>query len=190
MSLVLLGILNSQAAGAGGAGAYDLLETQVLASSASSVTFTGLDTLASGYQHLQIRIVARANRAATNDEMKVQFNSDTGTNYASHYLNGTGSAVESFADTSVDGIRLKFTGNSPNPSGAYSATILDILDFSNASKNTTTRALLGEPSMSTIRLASGLYNNTNAVTTINFGVRFGSGYLADSRFSLYGIKGA
>jgi hypothetical protein len=37
MSFMLLGILNAQAAGGGGAGAFDLLETTTLATSASSV---------------------------------------------------------------------------------------------------------------------------------------------------------
>jgi hypothetical protein len=57
--MLLLGVLQAQAAGQVAAGSFDLLETQVLTSSAASVTFSSLSTYAADYQHLQIRIVSK-----------------------------------------------------------------------------------------------------------------------------------
>ena len=193
MSLVLLGILNSQAEGAGGAGAYDLLETQVLGSSAASVTFTGLDTLAAGYQHLQIRGTVRkdAGTGEFGDSIQLVFNSDTGLNYAYHDLNGNGSAVASFAVASDDSIVIRdITPRSGSTANIFGAFVTDILDFSSSTKNTTTRTLGGStlPSGETdINLASGLYNNTSAITSIAISPT-SPGFITGSRFSLYGVK--
>ena len=190
MSLILLGILNSQAAAAGGAGAYDLLETQTLASSASSVTFTGLGSY-SDYKHLQIRMVTRASDAAGIKEYRLRLNGDSGTNYSSHVLYGNGSVVSSESSTSSDTIRKQFTTAATNDTNAFGAAVLDVLDFSSSSKNTTLRSLFGSPggTFNTVGLSSGLWINTSAVTSIQVFLSSNS-FIAGSRFSLYGIKGA
>jgi hypothetical protein len=185
MSFILLGILNSQVAG-GGAGAYDLLETQILTSSASSVTFTGLDTLASGYQHLQIRSVVRNDSFA--DNLFIRMNGVTSTSYARHRLRGNGTAVQSaagFSDTRISGIEMSTSSDDAN---IFSPSVIDILDFSSSSKNTTLRALYGKnPTNTLIGLVSGLFVNTAAVTSIEL---YADANMAiGSRFSLYGIRG-
>jgi hypothetical protein len=190
MSFILLGILNSQVAGVG-AGAYDLLETQILDSDTASVTFTGLDTLAAGYQHLQLRVLARESSSATgftNSEMT--FNSDTGSNYSWHYLRGTGSSASSTGASSQSNIRLQglATGNS-STSGSFGMAVIDILDFSSTSKNTTVRALHGALTATNthVLITSGAYYETGAITSLNFAIG-ANDFVAGSRFSLYGVK--
>lgn len=186
MSFILLGILNSQAL-AGAGGAYDLLETQVLTSSASSVSFTGLDTF-SDYKHLQIRAVTRTTRGSSNDVVLLNFNSDTGSNYAWHSLRGTGSAVTSGAGTSQTYIQLGITQTTNNTANAFSPLVADILDFSSSSKNTTVRSLSGQTTGDTfIDLRSGLWDSTSAVTSMEL-TQFGSDFVAGSRFSLMGVR--
>ena len=95
-----LGILAVAGAGAaGGGGAFDLLETTVLGSDTASVTFSNLNTY-SAYKHLQIRLVARSTNASASRSVRIQFNGDTASNYAYHYLLGDGSSVSSDASTS------------------------------------------------------------------------------------------
>ena len=189
MSFTLLGILQSQAA-AGGAGAYDLLETQVLSSSASSVTFTGLDSY-SDYKHLQIRLVGRVDTISTpSRNLFMKINGST-TNYDFHYLQANGSSVSSgsFGRTEPNilvGID-SLTGLSA-PANAFGASIVDILDFSNTNKNTTVRSFSGE-SGGRINLVSGLYNQTTAVNSLEFFDSSTPQFVTGSRFSLYGIKG-
>jgi len=190
MSFVLLGILNSQAAGAGGAGAYDLLETTTLASSASSVSFTGLGSY-TDYKHLQIRWVGRGDASVTFQDATMRVNSDSGSNYAQHYLRGTGSTVESDASTA----RTNFTvGNVPfgsSASNAFGVAVIDILDFSSTDKNTTFRILSGDTIANQIALRSGLYVSTSSITSTELFASTVSGRNWDTgtRFSLYGIKG-
>lgn len=189
MSFTLLGILNSQAAGAGGGAAYDLLETTVLASSASSVSFTGLDAY-TDYKHLQIRATVRRTTAANGlYSCFLRFNSDSGGNYADHFLEGTGSAVQSSGGGSRNRILIDGVGvGDTNTAGIYAGMVLDILDFSSTTKNTTTRTLAGVPTDTdkAIFLQSGLYNQTSAITSLEFGIN--ADLQSGTRLSLYGIK--
>ena len=191
MSLVLLGILNSQAAAAGAAGAYDLLETQVLTSAASSVTFTGLGSY-TDYKHLQVRMTVRTDRSSADDLTMIRFNGVSSSSYANHQLYGNGSSVQSSAQTSQIYIRNTRTAGGTFTASGFSAHAIDILDFSDTSKNTTIRQLYGlTGNYKEIGLASGLFTSTAAITSINFANTLtGSNFVTGSRFSLYGIKGA
>jgi len=189
MSFILLGILNSQAAGAVGAGAYDLLETTVLTSSASSVSFTGLDSY-TDYKHLQIRTVNKTDPSRETDDMQVQFNGDTGSNYAYHVLGTQGSTVFSSDDPNKSAITIGGTlgASTPNIFGSF---VIDILDFSSDTKNTTIKSLGGRviSGDNYLNLTSGLYANTNDITEVLLKPSIGPNFVAGSRFSLYGIKG-
>jgi len=193
MSFILLGILNSQVAG-GAAGAYDLLETQILTSSAASVTFTGLASY-SNYKHLQIRALSKNDLASNgNDLVQLNVNGDTGSNYASHRLFGNGAGVTSTANTSDTKINIysePYTGV-PAYTGMFAAAVIDVLDFSSTSKKTTFRSLAGfhipQTNSSQIGLYSGLYNSTSAITTITLKSGSSANLVTGSRFSLYGVR--
>jgi len=188
MTPIPLGILDFPT---GAAAAYDLLETQVLTSSASSVTFTGLGSY-SDYKHLQIRYTIQyINGTTGTTAMNLQFNNDTGSNYAKHQLTGNGSTVTSGATTSSSNIQLSDAGTRPSETNNFGAGVIDILDFSSSAKNTTIRALYGAttPSESYVYLTSGLWNSTSAVTSIKHFSVSGFSYSVGTRFSLYGVKG-
>jgi len=188
MSLMLLGILNSQAAGGGG-GAYDLLETTTLGSSASSVTFTGLGSY-SDYAHLQIRAITKGSHTSFDETAFFRLNGDSGSNYAAHRLQGSGSTVFSNGYASQSSGRFGILSGSNGGNLGWSSTIFDLLDFSETSKYKTTRSLTGmKDSASIILMNSSLWLDTAAVTSLQVLPTSGN-YLSGSRFSLYGIKGA
>ena len=170
----------------------DILAEEVLTSSQASVTFSSLDTLAADYKHLQIRAVARSNRTgATQDALYMTFNSDTGSSYARHYIRGDGSIVSSGATTSTTSIQpMVLPAGNDTATNAFETAVIDILDFSSSSKNTTARILSGKAGdIKSVYLWSGLWVNTNAVTSITLTASAGQ-MITNSRFSLYGIKGA
>lgn len=178
------------AAGAGGASAssFDHLETVVLGSSATSVTFSNLGSY-SAYKHLQLRCLS-VNTNTNQDHLKLTFNGDNSASYADHNMSGSGTAVSSGNSPSQAFIRILFA-NAYSGSPGYAAAIIDILDFASTSKNTTTRSLTGYdwPTQRTrITLLSGLWNNTSAVTSMTIAA-FSDSLTANSRFSLYGLKG-
>jgi hypothetical protein len=190
-----LGVLAVAGAGAGpvvAGNAYEWLETTVLGTATSSVTFSNLDTnYASTYQHLQIRMVGRTSgsEGGQGAQIRLRFNSDSGSNYRHHYLYGDGAAMVSNSGTATFVGLQRFT-DSGATANAYGAMIVDILDAFESTKNTTVRWIGGNANNSSfIFMNSGLWINTAAITTIFLQPNVGGDFAAGSRFSLYGMKG-
>lgn len=177
-------------AGAGGAaGSFDLLETQVLGSSAASVTFSSLSTYASTYQHLQLRYVARATTSGNLQQVWMQVNADTGSNYRGHVLRGTGSSVVSGSVAQGGTVDVGMVTGATSASGNFGAGVIDLLDAFETSKYKVARNLTGATDGNQLELRSWLWMNTNALTQITLNP-FGDSFVTGSRFSLYGWKAA
>jgi hypothetical protein len=179
----ILGIIASSfRSAAGPVGAYDSLATVTVPSGGvSSITFAGIP---SGYKHLQIRMLTACS-AGGNPGTKVTFNSDTTyTNYRYHYLVGTGGSALAGSNNSSD----FFTAGAAVTTGPGGA-VMDILDYANTSKNKTVRTLSGYDAngSGTVSLFSGLWMNTNALTTIELAPASGS-WNQYSSFALFGVK--
>lgn len=188
--LIPFGILSAAGAGGAAVGAFDLIETQTVGTATSSVVFTSLDTYASDYKHLQIRIVGRSTRTEVNSGIAVRFNGDTGTNYVLHGLVGSGSSATSFASTGrTNTMGLPMPANNATAS-AFGAGVVDILDAYSTTKNKTVRALGGIASnFNEIALNSGLWLNTASLTSMTFIDTTGNNIAVNTRISIYGIKG-
>lgn len=193
MSFVLLGILNSQAAGGVQATpAYDLISTTVLSSDTDNVRFINLDNL-TDYDHLQIRGTFRGNDPSASF-LALRFNSNSGTNYSTQQLYGQQTSAQSQNLSPSTETRLGRIPGNDFDTGNYASAVIDITDFADASKNTTMRALHGFVNIATtdtyIAQTTGTLFNTGALTRIDIGLFYGSLLKAGSRISLYGLKGA
>ena len=193
-----LGILAAAGRSQAPAGAFQLLESTVLTGSQASVEFTNLTTkYAATYQHLQLRMVIRNDRSVgyTLGEARLRFNSVTGSgNYYTHWLHGNGSSVISQGYSLTAGMDVSIYPSAPAPANTFAATIVDILDPFETTKNKTVRSFsgvhtggssLGDDNV--IGLYSGLFISTNAVSTIAM-VADNSNFVQGSRFSLYGLR--
>jgi hypothetical protein len=160
-------------------------------SGANSVTFSSLGT----YKHLQIRGNIRCTGAAGTSLLWWRFNSDsTISNYAMHGLGGDGSTAFTYQITSSYGMGLVgSTAHSSSLSSAFTGVVVDIFDFANTNKNKTVRSIRGEDynGSGEIRLASGVWLSTSAITSITIGFldNGGSQFATNSSIALYGIKG-
>lgn len=185
----ILGIYASQISGHlfGPSGAYDSIATTTVgAGGAASVTFSSIP---STYTHLQLRLFGRSTGSNTQSYVKLEFNGDTtGSNYYSHYIQADGSTVAVGPNASIS-IHYDIAGANANTS-VFGAIIFDVLDYTNTSKNTTTRALGGVDNNGSGRmnLTSGLWLNTNAVTSITL-TPFSGSFAQYTSAALYGIKG-
>lgn len=174
-------------------GTYELLETTILSSNTSSVTFSNLNsTYSSTYQHLQLRITSRDSRSTTGgNNVRVTFNGDTAANYAAHRLRGDGNQVTSSASTSQTSMNLYASTAANDGANIFGVAIMDILDPFETTKNTTVKVLQGyalTDVTSAVELRSGLWNNTGAITSITFVPETTGQFVSGSRFSLYGIR--
>ena len=182
----ILGILASSQTGNLSGPSYESIATQVGTGSAT-ITFSSIP---STYKHLQIRAQAPVGNYITG---KLQFNSDTGSNYSRHTLlgNGGGSVQATSSGASQTYISLGADNGYGRSSYAYTM-VIDILDYSNTNKYKTMRMLAGFDTSATdggeVCLESGLWMSTSAINTITFGTTSGS-YSTAAKFALYGIKG-
>ena len=136
------------------------------------------------YKHLQIRCSIRG---TANNYQLVRLNSDSASNYAYHYIYGTGSAVGAGNVTSTSS--MGFT-DTTNTASIFNGLIIDILDYTSTTKNKTLKGLGGFDTNGGgfISMNSGLWFKTpEKVTTVRFTPDTGS-YAEYSSFALYGIK--
>ena len=178
----ILGIMASQISGKlwAPAGAYDALATiTVGATAVSSVTFVGIP---SGYKHLQIRAI---NSNATEGNIFMQYNGDTGANYNRHYFYGDGASVAAGSDSSTQS-----GGFTSTTSGQFGAQVIDILDYADTNKYKTSRMLTGFDNNGSgfIVFYSGLWRNTAAVNQVTLVTNAGHTFRQYSSFALYGIR--
>ena len=153
---------------------YDLLDSTTLASSASSVTFSSLDTVAAGYRDL-ILVIDKLGTSTIGTE--IRFNSDSGSNYP-YVFAQEGPSTGNGTETSV------------RPGGNANATVRkqvvsQIMDFSATDKHkpVLTRSNVGG---STVIMHAARWANTAAITSITITPIINQ-FAATSTFHLYGI---
>ena len=189
----ILGIwASSKVTVAADAGAMFPLQVITVGSAgASSITFTNIPGT---YTHLQIRAISRKSSAGGGDGIFVRFNSDSGSNYALHQIDGDGSTVSGYGAASQTQINSTATATSSQSANIFGAQIWDILDYANTNKYKTMRLMNGydnngSSNAGKIRYGSGLWMNTNAITQIAI-TGNGDNFAQYSQFALYGVKSA
>jgi hypothetical protein len=186
MTLSALGIFSAAGAGGGEVGTYELIQTQILGSSTSAITFSSLGDYASTYKHLQIRFTARSSRDTFADSIRLKINATdvtSGHNIRGVFDNGTpisdGGSGLNYITGAAAGGRL--------PSSAFGAGVIDILDSYSSTKNKTVRAFAGAPDE--ILALSSLLVSVGSTTSIELSLQVAPNFLTGSRYSIYGIRG-
>jgi len=174
--------------GTSAVGSMDALGVVVLPSGTSGVTDVTFSSIPQTYSHLQLRLFAQTNTSSTGfSGYDTYFNSDnTATNYWRHYLIGTGAAV---SGGSSNNSSFGYGNGGNSLSKPYGVTIIDIFDYTNTNKKTTSKAVSVSENNDTtgyIIYNSLLWNNTAAVTNIRLNSYYA--WTAYSSFALYGIK--
>jgi hypothetical protein len=172
------------------ANTYTLISSNVLSSSAASITFSSIPAT---YTDLVIRMSTRF-ASGTFGEFSVRFNSDTSALYSDTILYGSGSAAGSYANsgsTSLNGI-LNGEGTSQTANTfsnnelyipSYTASQSKPIGASSATENNATTAY--------ISANAGLYRSNTAISSITLIDDINSrSFAAGSSFDLYGVSNA
>lgn len=147
------------------------------------------------YRHLQLRALVRGIRTtAATDFLFLRLNTDPGgSSYAWHSLQSDGTTVTPTAIAAGTTTYMAFaaSNNVPaasNTANVFAAFIIDILDYSNTSKNKVVTCYGGYDNNSSglISFGSGLWLNTAAVTDISLGPAVDIAAFR-STYALYGI---
>jgi hypothetical protein len=164
---------------------YDLLETEILASDTASVTFSSLNsTYGADYQHLQLRIAAKA--ASGNSWVDLRFNGSSPTSdlYSWRELRATSGGINAYQDSTGNYDEALLFTMDTNGVGVC----MDILDPFVSTKKTTMRTYSGDGN-SYSRLASANYQDTAVIDSFRLAFQ-GGAFATNSRFSLYGLRKA
>jgi hypothetical protein len=158
-----------------------IARTTVGAGGSTSIVFSSIPQT---YKHLQIRAIAR-NTTQVN-WVQAYFNSDSTTsNYSRHQMSANGSTTS--ANFGNDYLQFLV----PTFGDYFGIGIVDILDYADTNKYTTTK-IIGGYSLNgsgVVQVVSNAWLNTSAVTSITLNMN-GDTFGQYSSFALYGIKGA
>ena len=187
----ILGIMAS--AISGNLSSYESIATVSLTTGTAFAEFTSIPAT---YKHLQVRGIIM--NAATGDNVAIRVGNgsvDTGSNYASHQLQGDGSSAPSAA-AATSAAQMQLSGLCQATSIYPFAFVYDVLDYASTNKYKTIRGLSGQDGNGSgtatswrIQLTSGLWmNSASAINTLR--IFLPAGNMGNySSFALYGIKG-
>lgn len=176
---------------------YTLISSNVLTSSAASVTFSSIPAT---YTDLVLRISARAENAGANGlNIDLRFNGDTASNYSYVVLRGNSSVANSGAIGNQNYLRLQAAANTDlSTSNTFSNWETYIPSYAVSQNKPISSYWVQENNSSTasesfIIAQAGLWRNTAAITSIaiaNLTESPAKNFLSGSSFYLYGISNA
>jgi len=192
------GIVASGKLGHLSTGNYTSIQTVTVGSGgASTITFSSIP---STYTHLQIRAISRSSSSAGGssvsygDTAYMTFNGDSGSYYNGHYLIGDGSAASSGVNGTSGFMAISDLGGpfATQTANTFSASIIDILDYTSTTKNKTVRVLNGQDrnGYGRVLLQSEMWFNPTpqAITSISITESTSANFAQYSQFALYGVK--
>lgn len=160
---------------------YTPIENYTLGSAASSITFGSGGTIPQTYTDL---IVVINGYQSIDDDVYLQFNGDTSSNYSVTGIYGNGSTATSFRGSNLTAMTLGGLFTSSNGNAIY-----HIQNYSNATTYKTVLSRANAAASGT-QARVGLWRKTpEAITSIKVGSISGN-FAAGTTFNLYGIANA
>jgi hypothetical protein len=160
---------------------YAKIASTTLGSAVNSYTFTSIPSI---YTDL---IIIGSVSSANTDDVKIRFNSDTGSNYSSTNIYGTGSTAASARRTNETAATIGFyaTGMGTN----NSPMIINVMDYANTTTYKTAISRSGRADGDTEAIV-GLWRSTAAISSLTLLVNNSNNFATGSIFTLYGIEDA
>jgi len=161
------------------AATYEPIATTTLGSAQSSYTFTSIPAT-----YTDLIIIANTKNTANNgDEVGIQFNSDTGTNYSRTRLFGNGASASSGRNSNTNKGALQI-----NSTSDFTPLIAHVQNYANS---TTYKTVISRGNAAGyVSAYVSLWRNTAAITSITLLPDSGTTFTSGCSFTLYGIKAA
>ena len=166
---------------------YILIQSQTLASSARTVTFSSIPAT---YTDLVLRVSARGDVNA-NDQIILQINTDTSTNYSATGLYGNGATA---ATNQYSTSAPSYTGYNVVGSGATANTFSNaefyIPNYTSSANKPISQFGVEETNATTAYLSANaiLWRGTSAVNQLYLTTVNNANFITGSSFYLYGIS--
>ena len=162
-----------------------LLQRTTLTADTASVTLNSIPQ--TGYTDLKLVVSARGTNSS--QYIKVAFNGDTTAgNYGQRQISGNGTSPSSgsFARLIFEVNRSSYTANTFANCEAY------IPNYNGSQYKSYSADSVNETNGATayMTMCSGIWNNTAAITSVNFTIDTGDLFVAGSSFAIYGVANA
>ena len=170
------------------ANTYTLISSVTVGSGgASSIDFTSIPAT---YTDLKVVISGRTTRATVQDSIQVQFNSDTGANYAYRRLYGTGSAAASDSSTGDSSATCGYIDGNNATASTFGSCEFYIPNYAGSNYKSISSDGVSETNGSAANsaLTATIWNSTSAITSIGIKGGTGANFQQYSTAYLYGIK--
>ena len=165
---------------------YTLISSNVLSSSAASVTFSAIP---STYTDLVLRVSARSDDASTVRGFRLNFNGVSGTSYSETYLSGNGATASSVRDSSISYSDLGVVSGGSTTANTFGSVEIYIPNYAGATNKPLSGDSASEDNSTTAyrRANAALFSNTSAISSVVATLNAGN-FASGSSFYLYGIK--
>ena len=160
---------------------YEPIANATVSGSSPVITFSSIPAT---YTDL---ILVMNTTNASNSEVRIRFNSDTGSNYSRTLLGGNGSVAYSIRSSNAAYIGLDSASFSGTAQGQNA--IVQVMNYANTTTYKTAISRANHASYG-VDATVGLWRSTNAITTIEVINSNAANWSASSTFTLYGIKAA
>ena len=167
---------------------YTLISSNVLSSSAASVTFSSIPAT---YTDLVLRASIRTDDAGVQGaQFRIRFNGDTATNYSRTQIYGNSGAVTSNRTTNGSFLGTLDTNGAGSASNTFSNAEIYIPNYTGTANKPTSNFGVSEDNNANgvfVGANAGLYRGSSAITSIGCYVA-SINFVSGSSFDLYGIK--
>lgn len=170
-------------------GGMQLISDTLLVGSAADITISSIPNT---FRHLKLYLSGRGDTVASAVECDLQFNGDTGTNYAYQWLYGSGATPSASEGLSKGVLYLAIMSAASNTANFASSAEITIYDYAATTFFKTATCLNANMranstgSLVTLN-SSGIWMSTSAITAIKIFPAAGN-FIAGTRATLYGLS--
>jgi hypothetical protein len=154
---------------------FEPIASTTLSAATASVTFSSIQQT-----FTDLVFVLNGSTSNATQNIRFQFNGDTGSNYSYTRVLGNGSAASSERQSSIT------SGGFGDWGTDRGMLHINIQNYSNTTTNKTT--ISRSSSEGFVSAYVSLWRNTNAITSITFLKNLGGDFTSGTTFSLYGIR--
>lgn len=166
-----------------------LIAKVTLGSNAANIEFTSIPAT---YTDLLLVVSLRTARSATEDEVHIQFNSDTGNNYSARTLRGSGSVADSLSNATTNAIKRMYMCAASNTASTFGNAEVYIPNYAGSTNKSLSISSVMETNATqawSVGIA-GLWASTSAITSIKLFSETSNNLVSGSSAYLYGITKA
>jgi hypothetical protein len=171
---------------------YTLISSNVLSSSAASVTFSAIPAT---YTDLVLRYTARHNNAFSISQLAITFNGSSAANYSETVVYGTSTAAASGRQSGSSDISFNYVDADSATANTFSSNELYIPNYTVSANKPMSWAGVTENNATTNNSAvivanASLWRDNSAITSITLLALASRDFMIGSSFYLYGISNA